>query len=475
MRTAIYTRVSTDVQAEEGFSLDAQLHRLHSYCESQGWSIVGIYTDEGFSAKNVHRPQLERMLNDAQAGKIDVVLVYRLDRLTRNVTDLHQLLEIFDRHGVGFKSATEVFDTTTAMGRLFITIVAALAQWERENLGERVRFGQAEMVRQGRYFGHTPPYGYDLKDGVLSINPVQAPVIRLIFDRYLAGDGTSRLAKYLNDSKNNIPRPRGSDQWSMKVINAILKNPVYCGYVRYGNQPRNKAANYQPIVAKSDHERIVQEYEWRRAQALMEQRRTGGPRTGTGVHPLVGILRCGKCGGPMVGRTEQAGKSGRVTPYHGYMCNTRRHARTCDMKMWKRDVIEGALIDELDRTVHAALENNFYPPQVEQKDHAQIESQLTLMKARRRKWMDAYERDLISAEDLRDRLNDLSRTEDQLKSRLHAHAAQTSPIRLDEFISIKTAWNVATPLERRELIRTMVETAWVFPDGSVKVDLRSDL
>src|SRR5690625_4111289 len=163
MRAGIYVRVSTREQAEEGYSIQAQLNRLKAYCESQGWNVSRVYNDEGLSAKDTNRPQLQQMIDNIKANKIDVVLVYRLDRLTRSVFDLYNLLETFDKHECGFKSATEVYDTTTAMGRLFITIVAALAQWERENLGERVAVGLEEKVNQGLFPGGFSPYGYKVE------------------------------------------------------------------------------------------------------------------------------------------------------------------------------------------------------------------------------------------------------------------------------------------------------------------------
>lgn len=474
MKAALYTRVSTDIQAEEGFSLDAQLHRLRSYCDSQGWTVYDVYTDEGLSAKDTDRPQLQRMLSDIRQRKVDVVLVYRLDRLTRNVLDLHELLQEFEKYGVGFKSATEVFDTTTAMGRLFITIVAALAQWERENLGERVRMGQAQMVREGRYFGHTAPYGYDLVDGKLYVNPIEANVIRTIFELCLSGNGASRIAKYLNDPANNMLRPHGADEWSQSVILRMLKNPIYCGYVRYGNKTRKKYGDM--VLAKSDHEPIISEETFNRVQELFRQRRTNPPRSGTGVHPLVGIIRCGKCGDAMIGWFAKAGTSGRKVDYRGYICNGRRHKRTCNMKIWKGEVIELSVLEELERIGHERFKTSQVeiPEENNIQELHQIEQELRKLKASRQKWLKAFNDDFITGRDLREQLDEIDRQEQILQERLNelSQATDQQSITPEKIKDIIRTWNVATHQEKRELIRSMVDTVWVQEDGSVKIELR---
>lgn len=472
MRTGIYTRVSTAEQVLEGFSLDAQLHRLRAYCESQGWEIADVYTDEGISAKDTVRPELQRMFSDIESGKLDVVLVYKLDRLTRSVHDLYDMLNLFDKHNVGFKSSTEVFDTTTAMGRLFITIVGALAQWERETIGERSRFGQAQMVREGRYFGHTAPYGYELCDGALHIHPSESPVVRMIFELYLGGNGTSRIVKHLNDSKNSIPRPRGSETWSMKVVMGIVKNEAYAGYVRYGNKTKGKPGK-EFVLAKSDHEPIVSEEDFNRAQQLVKTRRTAPPRSGTGIHPLVGVLRCGLCGGAMVGRTERAGQGGRVNPYYGYICNTRRHARTCAMKMWKREKIEGSVIQEIERMSAGILKAaQDEPVQTDNsRDIKRIENALQRLSAQRKKWTDAFNKDHITSENLGEQFRTITAEENALKDQLQHLSAQPSKASVDHLRNFSQHWEAGTPQERKELIRDVAETIWVYSDGEVKVQL----
>ena len=165
MKTAIYVRVSTEEQAKEGYSISAQQQRLKDYVKSQDWNIYKIYIDEGFSAKNLDRPKMQELIKDCKKGLFDVILVYRLDRLVRSVSNLHELLQLFDKYNVKFKSATEMFDTTSAMGRFFITLVGAMSQWERENLAERVHMGMKRMVEEGKRAGGSAPCGGGCLDG----------------------------------------------------------------------------------------------------------------------------------------------------------------------------------------------------------------------------------------------------------------------------------------------------------------------
>ena len=163
MVVGIYIRVSTREQAEEGYSIGAQKDRLISYCHAQGWTDYRIYVDEGVSAKDMKRPQLIQLMDDIKAGKINLILVYRLDRFTRRVRDLHEMLEFLEKYQCKFRSATEMYDTTTAMGRMFIGLVALMAQWEVENMSERISFALEKKVTDGEHVG-APPFGYDSID-----------------------------------------------------------------------------------------------------------------------------------------------------------------------------------------------------------------------------------------------------------------------------------------------------------------------
>ncbi|MGZ7119966.1 MAG: recombinase family protein, partial [Methanobacterium sp.] len=199
MKVAAYVRVSTNEQAQEGYSIAAQKNRLEAYALSQGWEIVKWYVDEGESAKDLNRTDLTRMLKDVKLGIFDVVLVYKLDRLTRSVMDLYKLLDKFEEYNVKFKSSTEIYDTSTAMGRLFITLVSALAQWERENLGERVSMGMQQKAKEGKWTVANPPLGYVSNDSVLSIHPSEAAIVKEIYSLYLSGMGMWKIAGNLNE------------------------------------------------------------------------------------------------------------------------------------------------------------------------------------------------------------------------------------------------------------------------------------
>src|SRR5262245_17771176 len=190
VRCAIYTRVSTDQGLEQDFnSLDAQYNASQAYIRSQahaGWTLLrGKYDDGGFSGGNIDRPALQRLLDDVRASKVDVIVVYKVDRLTRSLADFAKLVDLFDRHGVSFVSVTQQFNTTTSMGRLTLNVLLSFAQFEREVTSERIRDKIAASKRKGLWVGGMAPLGYDTKDRRISVNEAESERVRTIFRSYL--------------------------------------------------------------------------------------------------------------------------------------------------------------------------------------------------------------------------------------------------------------------------------------------------
>jgi site-specific DNA recombinase len=204
VRCAIYSRVSTDQGLEQDFnSLDAQYDASQAYIRSQahaGWTLLrGKYDDGGFSGGNTERPALQRLLIDVTAGKIDVIVVYKVDRLTRSLADFAKLVELFDTHNVSFVSVTQQFNTTTSMGRLTLNVLLSFAQFEREVTSERIRDKIAASKRKGLWVGGMAPLGYDTKDRKISINDIDADRVRTIFRSYLRLGSLNRLMADLRD------------------------------------------------------------------------------------------------------------------------------------------------------------------------------------------------------------------------------------------------------------------------------------
>src|SRR5258705_3128143 len=190
VRCAIYTRVSTDQGLEQDFnSLNAQYDASQAYIRSQahaGWTLLrGKYDDGGFSGGNIERPALRKLLDDVEAGKVDVIVVYKVDRLTRSLADFAKLVELFDKYNVSFVSVTQQFNTTTSMGRLTLNVLLSFAQFEREVTSERIRDKIAASKRKGLWVGGMVPLGYDTKDRKISVNEPEADLVRIIFRRYL--------------------------------------------------------------------------------------------------------------------------------------------------------------------------------------------------------------------------------------------------------------------------------------------------
>ena len=225
-RCAIYTRKSTDEGLEQAFnSLDAQREACAAFILSQkheGWTVLPtLYDDGGYSGGTMERPALQRLLADIEAGQIDVVVVYKVDRLTRALSDFAKLVEVFDRRGVSFVSITQQFNTTTSMGRLTLNVLLSFAQFEREVIGERVRDKIAASKKKGMWMGGMPPLGYDVKDRKLVVNDDEARTVVDIYRRYLALKSVRALRDELAAagirSKRRV-RPDGTEYGGQTIL-----------------------------------------------------------------------------------------------------------------------------------------------------------------------------------------------------------------------------------------------------------------
>lgn len=242
VRAAIYTRVSTEDQAKEGFSLDAQIEKLRAYCVARGWTVAGEYIDDGYSGRKARRPAYIRMM--AERDKWDTLLVIKMDRIHRNSKNFMTMMEELGKEGKEFVSMMESLDTSTAMGRFVMDIIQRIAQLESEQIGERVYIGMEQKAKtNGGMLGFNIPYGYNYVNGNLVENETESPHVKKIFERYLAGQSMDKIADQLN--QEGIPSKQNK-KWGPHTIQVILRNPLYYGFIRW-EKYLNKG-DYPPLI-----------------------------------------------------------------------------------------------------------------------------------------------------------------------------------------------------------------------------------
>ena len=234
VRCAIYTRVSTEHGLDQEFnSLDAQYDAASAYIKSQahaGWTLIrSRYDDGGYSGGSTDRPDLQRLLDDIRSRKIDVIVVYKVDRLTRSLADFAKLVELFDAHGVSFVSVTQQFNTTTSMGRLTLNVLLSFAQFEREVTSERIRDKIAASKRKGLWVGGPLPLGYQMKDGKIAVVEDEAERVRLIYRRYLELGGVNALVRDLRSGISDPnPTARNRCHPGRRCSSAVARCSIYC-------------------------------------------------------------------------------------------------------------------------------------------------------------------------------------------------------------------------------------------------------
>lgn len=460
MRVAIYVRVSTEEQAEEGYSIKAQIDRLNAYATSQDWKVVKTYIDDGESAKDMKRTHLSIMLDDLKEDIFDCVLVYRLDRLTRSVLDLYTMLNLFEKYNVKFKSATEVYDTTTAMGRLFITLVAALAQWERENLGERVRMGMTQKAKEGKWTVSVPPFGYDkdANDGdYLVINEKEATIVKEIFEYYTSGKyGVGKIAKMLN--LRGI-KTKSLHNWNTNTVRYVLTNPIYVGTMRYNYRVNTE----QYFEIKNTCPVIIKQELFDEANSMLSSRSKKHPRKATSPYIFTSVLKCARCGGSMAGK--QASGRNRSVSYN-YYCVNHRYG-TCDLPLIAQNYLEIQFMKEIrdlnyKNVLSKELNNHEQPKQDDIENKIKnIQKELKDIEQRRSKWQYAWMNNLISDSDLKKRNKEEKRNESQLKIELekieqNSNADVKKDILGEMLENIEGNWNNLDLYEKKKLVEMSV-------------------
>jgi DNA invertase Pin-like site-specific DNA recombinase len=348
MRCAVYTRKSTDEGLDQEYnSIDAQRDAGHAYIASQraeGWiPVADDYDDPAYSGGNMDRPSLKRLMADIEAGKIDVIVIYKIDRLTRSLADFSKMVEVFERYGVSFVSVTQQFNTTTSKGRLMLNILLSFAQFEREVTGERIRDKIAASKRNGMWMGGVPPLGYDVENRRLVPNEREAKLVRYIFQRFvelgsgatlvkeLKLDGATSKAWTTQDGKTRAGKPVDKG-----LIYKLLNNRTYLGELRHKEQ-----------WSQAEHPPIIDRELWGSVHAILATNgRVRGNATRAKVpHLLKGIVfgNDGRALSPF----HTTKKNGRRYRYYIPQRENKEHAGASGLPRLPAAELESAVLDQL--------------------------------------------------------------------------------------------------------------------------------
>jgi site-specific DNA recombinase len=461
----IYTRKSHNEGLQLEFnSLDAQRESAENYIASQrmnGWvALPQKYDDGGFTGGNMERPALKQLLSDVKEGKVNCVVVYKIDRLSRSLVDFMKLIELFNQYNVSFVSVTQHFSTTDSAGRMMLNILMTFSQYEREIIGDRIRDSIAGAKRRGKFCGGSPSFGYDadFEAKKLVVNKKEAETVNFVFKRYLQLGSAKKIAQELNEkgcrtkiwtSRKN--QTRGGQKWNGKHIYRMLRNPIYKGIVEHkGN------------VFPGEHEGIIKPELWDNIQSVISEnaRRKSG-NAGIKINaPLQGVLRCGHCGGPMSLSYSQKSRKKR---YGYYLCmdDHRRAESVCPVRRVPAGDIEKTVIDHLGAIFRTPkmLANVWREAEKQQKS----EKEEALVRKRE------IEKELEDASGNADRksLRELSKELIRINKELKLYDSEPVTERdiSDAFDDMQSLWDELFPVERQRLIKLLVEKIEIHETG----------
>jgi len=443
-KAAIYIRVSTDAQREEGYSIDAQKEMLEAHCISKGIKNYEFYIDGGFSGSNLDRPELKRLICDIKNDKISCVVVYKLDRLSRSQKDTLYLIEdIFNPKNVDFVSLNESMDTSTPLGRLMLGILSAFAQLERENIRERTRMGMKERIKSGLWpGGGRIPFGYDYDSskGILIPNS-DADTVRKIYDLYLKGYSPASIAKTVGLKYE-------------KLALQILKRKSNAGYIQYNGEE-----------FKGKHEAIISEETYNEAMKFMKERSKN--RTSESEHLLTGLMICGSCGAKM--RYQKWGKSG-----YRIVCYSRDKSKPhlvkdpdCENEIFYADEIDDILLRDLFSLKFRKNLSVNSKSDVKTIDRILTERKNNIEKKLKRLYtLYAEDGNKILLDTIEELKKELTATENQIQSeKEHTNMENQLKKAKKQLETLEDAWEYMTAREKKNIIKSLVEKITINPSS----------
>jgi site-specific DNA recombinase len=442
-RVAIHARVSTTEQAEEGYSIDEQTRILNESCNQNGFKVYKEYVDRGISGKSIiGRPALQQLLMDAKKKEFDIVLVWKMNRLARNILDLLKIVHLLEQKNIAFRSFSESYETATPSGKLQFHMMAAFAEFERGNIAENVKMGMLARAKEGSWNGGQV-LGYDTveingenkkrRQTKLVINENEAQTVRKIFELYTQGHGYKSIANKVNKEGH---RSKKGGLFAINTIKTILANPVYIGFIRYNvrrdwNAKRRNNINPDPVLVKGHHEPIISNELWEKTQSLLKSRSNKPNRVHSGEFPLTGLMKCPACGAGMVlGRTTNRNKDGSKRVLEYYVCGAWKNKgiSACHSNGVRTEYADAYVINKI---VTLASSNKLIKDVVArinagtnkkaaplQKEYESLKKTLNSIQVKRERVFGLYEEGLIEKVELSERLEKLNEEKRLLEDRI---------------------------------------------------------
>lgn len=497
IKAGLYIRVSTERQALEGYSISAQKNNLTNFANKQGWSIYGIYADEGISGKNIEdRPNVKRLIEDIKAKNIDVVVLYKFDRLTRDMSDTEDIIKLIQQCGIEvYTISGGSIDVTTATGRFMVRMNGAVAQLEREQTIERVKAAFIEKVRQGKSLCcNTASYGYDRPkhQEIQTINEKEAKVVKRIFRMYTLENKTfTEIASILNAEgiptklKGKVRKKVNSNEtyiinsiWQPKTIRLILSNVTYIGGVRYGI---NKKNGFE--VLEGLHEAIITKELWDKTQEKLNKikkiHRTNRPKDDVYYS---GILVCGYCGQKLTTqRTVKTHKDGSTLIHYGYRCVNREKGQCIALGISHKKV-ESAFLEYIDRIEELTEINNITPKLEEDEvleDIEDLKKRKLQIDNKKKEVMHLFMENELEYTDMKYMIDDLDNKLAVIKKELIELENNYQPKKeLDKnniAKTIKEHWQLLTNRERLEFLNQFIKEIVIINRDKDRINGKSEI